>query len=461
MDYAGKRITVMGLGRFGGGVGVTQFLSSRGATLTVTDMSSPDQLAESVAAVRGLPGVSLVLGEHREQDFRDADLIVANPAVKPINAYLQIARDAGVPITTEIVLLVRELPDRKRTIGVTGSAGKSTTTAMIGHILRKAFGQEGDTPNPSRDTPGVWVGGNLGGSLLPTADQIRPDDWVVLELSSFMLHYLREEEWSPHVAVVTNLSPNHLDWHGTVEAYRIAKHSILDCQQWGDKAILPKNLRWMARIGTNQELVDTDLLENRETSSLHADQLISLPGIHNFINAVFAQRAVSRATGQKFIPRVGTDFIGLPHRLQFVGKLDMGDGEARFYNDSKSTTPEASIRAMNSFVAGSVHTILGGYDKGVDLSELCRIAAQCCVGVYTIGATGERIAEAMDQSFDQKLKTLWVERCEFLDIAVSKIKKNVRPGDVVLLSPGCASWDQFANYEERGERFIALVRGEA
>ncbi|MEM1098249.1 MAG: hypothetical protein AAGH92_05615, partial [Planctomycetota bacterium] len=155
MDYAGKRITVMGLGRFGGGVGVTQFLSSRGATLTVTDMSPPDQLAESVAAVRDLPGVSLVLGEHREQDFRDADLIVANPAVKPTNAYLQIARDAGVPITTEIVLLVRELPDRKRTIGITGSAGKSTTTAMIGHILRKAFGQAGDTPDPSREATGV------------------------------------------------------------------------------------------------------------------------------------------------------------------------------------------------------------------------------------------------------------------------------------------------------------------
>ena len=244
-DYTGQRVTVMGLGRFGGGVGVTQFLSKRGAHVLVTDQLDAAALADSVAQLEGLENVTLRLGEHREADFRGCDLVVANPAVKPDNKYLQVAKEAGVPVTTEIVLLVRELPNRMRTIGVTGSAGKSTTTAMIGHILRKAVNQESskavNKPSPDREitrSPNVFVGGNLGGSLLPQVDHIDPDDWVVLELSSFMLHYLRQERWSPHIAAITNITPNHLDWHGTFEEYRQAKESIFLHQDPSDKAVL-------------------------------------------------------------------------------------------------------------------------------------------------------------------------------------------------------------------------------
>ena len=209
----GARVTVMGLGRFGGGVGVTRFLAGRGARVCVTDTAEADTLAASVAALDGLPGVTLRLGGHDAADFTTADWVVANPAVPPGNAYLRAAADAGVPVTTEVALLVARLR-REQVIGVTGSAGKSTTTAMLGHALRAC----GVTTH---------IGGNLGGSMLPGVDRIGPDDAVVLELSSFMLERLGGEGWSPRVAVVTNLSPNHLDWHGTMDAYRAAKQQLL------------------------------------------------------------------------------------------------------------------------------------------------------------------------------------------------------------------------------------------
>ncbi|MEM1445485.1 MAG: UDP-N-acetylmuramoyl-L-alanine--D-glutamate ligase [Planctomycetota bacterium] len=476
MDYAGQRITVMGLGRFGGGVGVTRFLSARGATVTVTDTSPPEDLAESVTAVRDLPGVSLILGEHREQDFRDADLVVANPAVKPTNEYLQIAHDAGVPVTTEIVLLVRELPNRLRTIGITGSAGKSTTTAMIGHILRRTFEQEGDAPDPSRHAPGVWVGGNLGGSLLPTVDQIRDDDWVVLELSSFMLHYLREEKWSPHIAVVTNLLPNHLDWHGAFEEYAACKQAIFDyqCDADADFALGGDGTHdsFQERIECGRTWLASAGGEFRTSPPLS----LRTPGSHNQTNACLAAWVVQAALGGTLDidakdPGLSLyaawaalkDFAGLPHRLSYVGELmdvpaeagTPGCGGVRCFNDSKSTTPEAAALAMEAFASGTVHAILGGHDKGADLAEMCGVAAERCAGVYTIGATGDAIADTVETAGGDAIRSGTLEN------AVAATRANVRPGDVVLLSPGCASWDQFANYEERGNRFIALVRGDA
>ncbi len=484
VNYAGHCITVMGLGRFGGGVGVTQFLSSRGAMVTVTDTASADELATSVAQVRDLPGVSLVLGEHREKDFRGADLVVANPAVKPSNPFLRIAHDAGVPVTTEIVLLVRELPNRLRTIGVTGSAGKSTTTAMIGHVLRKVFGQETETPRrqgaktPSEQTElGVWVGGNLGGSLLPVVDQIGAEDWVVLELSSFMLHYLREEKWSPHIAVVTNLSPNHLDWHGTFEAYAAAKRGVLAFQNEGDHFVFGEKSpgRWEVPRGRGGSVPGWTEASEDVVELYDFEWDLAIPGWHNRRNAAIACEVARYA-----VPELGdcpngpldgwrstaeamvVDFAGLPHRLAYVGALEGVPAEADraigCFNDSKSTTPEAAVLGMEAFEPGRVHVILGGYDKGSDLSEMGRVAAERCAGVYAIGATGGGIVAATRGCHP---RALWVEDCGTLENAVAAIRRNVKGGEVVLLSPGCASWDQFANYEERGERFVALVRGGA
>lgn len=494
-DYVGKRITVMGLGRFGGGVGVTRFLAERGADVLVTDTLPAEELRASIDQLADLPGVSYRLGEHDVSDFTGCDLLVVNPAVKPDNRFVRAAREAGIAVTSEIRLLVKHLPNRLRTIGITGSAGKSTTTAMTAHILRKVLEQPGETPlgdwtdlTPSRQAAkapsrelagsGVWMGGNIGGSLLPWVEAIRDEDWVVLELSSFMLEGLREDEWSPHIAVITNISPNHLDWHGSMENYVAAKQAILDFQESGvDAALLHSGSAQWFEPKTDFEKWGTK--PSATKTKLQADS--KLPGVHNRFNEECARHACFNAffysEEQSRLPidfgRYLNDFHGLPHRLEYIGEF----GGVKCYNDSKSTTPEAARLAIESFDPGTVRVILGGYDKGSDFGELAALAAQRCAGVYTIGTVGDAIADAVEAAASQDKPTprpetcggvAWpelgvaVERCGTLGVAVKRAMRDARAsggaGEVLVLSPGCASWDQFANYEERGARFTELVK---
>jgi UDP-N-acetylmuramoylalanine--D-glutamate ligase len=450
MDLAGQRVTVMGLGRFGGGVGVARYLIKQGADVLVTDLLPRVELADSLAQLAGLP-IEYRLGEHNVSDFTTAYLVVANPAVKPGNRFLRAAQAAGVPVTSEIRLLVQALPNRLRTIGVTGTAGKSTTTAMIGHILKKLYPKPPALPGDqtTSTSPSVWVGGNLGGSLLDHLGEINKDDWVVLELSSFMLHGLREDKWSPHIAVVTNITPNHLDWHGNYESYISDKYAIIANQKPRDVAIVgeqvpfDKSLAHFSRIG---------LL------GFHAE--LVLPGRHNQENALFAVGATSYCLRAGWTAKATSslaDFPGLPHRLQFV----LERNAVRYFNDSKCTTPQAAKLAIESFDPGTVHLILGGYDKGSDLVPLAGFAAEHCAGVYTIGATGEGIktaAQAACAGAEGAGRGAVVVGCGELDVAVREAVDRAKPGQVVLLSPACASWDQFDNYEQRGERFIDLVK---
>ncbi len=420
------RVTVMGLGRFGGGLGVTRWLAAQGAKVLVTDLARADSLGQPLRELQPLletGAVTTRLGEHRTDDFRGADLIVANPAVpRPWeNPHLNAARDAGVPITTEIRLLIERLP-RERVFGITGTAGKSTTAAMIHHALGRANLRS-------------HLGGNIGGSLLAALETIRPTDWIVLELSSFMLWWLDEgaghrndAAWSPHIAVLSNLAPNHLDWHGTFEAYAAAKENIFAGQSRSDHAI-----------------------RGETAGTFSADTIpLRIPGEHNQRNARLALEAVHRATGlpPAALAPLLDDFAGLPHRLQLVAEHD----GRRFYNDSKSTTPGATELAVRSFgAAGRVHLIAGGHDKGSDLYSIAALASELA-GLYTIGATGKKLAEAAGG----EPRRAWFAGT--LDCAVERAMKRMNAGDVLLLSPGCASWDQFAHYEERGEHFASLVR---
>ncbi len=429
MDFSTARVTVMGLGRFGGGLGVTRWLAERGAKVLVTDLAPADSLGRPLRELQPLldsGAVTIRLGEHRAEDFRAADLIIANPAVpRPWeNPHLFAAREAGVPITTEIRLLIERLP-RERVIGITGTAGKSTTAAMIHHAFRRAHLHS-------------HLGGNIGGSLLASLEMIRPDDWIVLELSSFMLWWLgagvghqSAAAWSPHIAVLTNLSANHLDWHGSFEDYAAAKENIFAAQTGSDHAI---------RGGAPGAFSD----------DFDRKIPLRLPGAHNQSNARLALETVHRATGispAKLISLLD-DFTGLPHRLQLIAE----DDGRQFYNDSKSTTPNATELAVRSFEdAGRVHLIAGGYDKGSDLSSIAALASELA-GLYTIGATGKKLAEAAGG----EPRRAWFAGT--LDCAVKRAMKRMNAGDVLLLSPGCASWDQFAHYEERGEHFVSRVR---
>ena len=422
-SLSSRRVVVMGLGRFGGGVGVTRYLVARGARVLVTDLASADQLHQSIEQINDLP-VDLRLGEHRISDFAEADLVVVNPAVDPRqNPFIAAARNANVPCTTEMRLLTQSLPNRDHTIGVTGTAGKSTVVAMIGHMLKRHLA-------PER----VHVGGNIGDSLLGQLDNIKQKDWVVLELSSFMLEDLADDRWSPHVAVVTNIFPNHLDRYGTIDDYTDAKRAILDYQSPDDVAILDDTVAaWPTAA-------------NRIVLRAVADRALLIPGDHNQRNAALAELACSHVVGARTdLTRSLDDFPGLPHRLQFVADCS----GVRCFNDSKSTTPQAAMLAIDCFEQDVVHVILGGYDKGADLRELAQHAASQCRAIYTIGATGSAIADAAGAQ---------AVRCSTLDAAVTKAISCARPGDVLLLSPGCASWGQFDNFEQRGEAFVEALR---
>jgi UDP-N-acetylmuramoylalanine--D-glutamate ligase len=287
-------------------------------------------------------------------------------------------------------------------------------------------------------------GGNIGGSLLPQLDAVTPETFIVLELSSAMLHWLGG--WSPHVAVVTNFAANHLDWHASVEHYRSSKQNILATQQSGDHAVLGADIDcWTIRQGVHRHVM----------SPLNRIAGLAIPGEHNQQNAamaVHAARLLDPSISQDLAISHARTFSGLPHRLQFITEVK----GCRCYNDSKSTTPESAILAVRAFEAdgpGKIHLIAGGYDKGSDLTPIAALASRIG-GLYTIGDTGPRIASAAGERSN-------VFRCGTLQAAVDLAMAQMKEGDLLLLSTGCASWDQFENYEKRGEAFVQLVKSRA
>lgn len=444
----GRRCLVMGLGAFGGGLGVTRALARAGAVeVLVTDLSTPDRLQTPLQELEPLVRtgqVRLRLGGHDVQDFERAELVVANPAVpKPWdNIYLAASRAAGARITTEMRLALESLP-ANRVIAVTGTAGKSTTSAMIAHLL---------DGHPGR----ALLAGNIGGSLLERAPTLGANDWLVLELSSFMLWWLGPDSgapaWHAHIAALTNLADNHLDWHGDAAHYSASKAVI---RAAGQAAFVsrfdldePRAAAHFATLGAGAWWRGGTLdpaIEADPTLTSHCP----LPGEHNRRNARLALQvaaAALRADGltpdlHALAARLAS-FHGLPHRLALVHE----SGGIRWFDDSKATTPEATLLAISSFPEpAKVHLIAGGYEKKIDLSSIAGLAPRLA-GLYAIGATAAKIAGDGGTI------------CGTLEAAVDRIRSAARPGDVVLLSPGCASWDQYLNYEERGRQFAALAR---
>ncbi len=430
IDFAGSRVTVVGLGRFGGGIGVTKWLCAQGAVVTVSDRADADALAGSIAQLDGLD-VTLHLGSHDLDDFLNADLLVVSPAIPQDIAPLQAAAEAGIPRTSEMNLFIERCV--APIIGITGSVGKSTTTAMIGEILSRKYE--------------VHVGGNIGKSLLGQLDDIRPDHLVVLELSSFQLEQAEALGVSPQVSLVTNLTPNHLDRHGTMDAYGRAKQNIFRFQKPSDLLILnsadPETQGWAELAPGRVAFFDTsgDAFQQHVTRD------------HNQYNAqaawaVASEFGVDRPTAADALGQ----FESLSHRLQ----LAVQGGGVKFYNDSKCTTPGGLIVALDAFDPRTVIVIAGGSDKDVSFDKMGSSIARRAKAIVVIGTTAEKIAASVEAARCDAAPA--VHRAADLETAVQTASQLAEAGDAVLLSPACASYDMFTNYQQRGDRFVELAR---
>jgi UDP-N-acetylmuramoylalanine--D-glutamate ligase len=422
-----RRVTVMGLGRHEGGLGAARYLAGLGARVTISDTASREQLGDSLARLADLPIAGAKLGGHDPCDFHDADCVVVNPAVHPDHPALQIARAAGTTISSEIEIFLRACPGR--VIGVSGSNGKSTTATMLFEIL-------------VADGHRAWLGGNIGRSLLGELDKMTAEDWVVLELSSFQLAHLSPTAPLPAIAVLTNCTPNHLDWHRTFEAYRQAKQRLLTRRD--GCAVL--------NAGDAEVAAWRTLAAGRAWDGWPLDALppLRVPGEHNRQNASLAAAAAELAgVSRSAIREALGHFAGLKHRLQFVAEVD----GRRFYNDSKSTTPEATIAAIDALDAPA-WLLAGGRAKGADFDRLARSIRGQVRGVALFGEARGAIHERL-AARSPELPTF---ACEGLADAFAWCWRRSQAGDAILLSPACASHDQFRDFAARGEAFCELAR---
>lgn len=427
----GRRVTVMGLGLAGGGAGSARFFSRKGARVTVTDLKGEEELSESVSALNGLD-IEFHLGGHSDGDFVEADMVVASPAVRLDSPYLELASSRGVPVECPMTLFFLWCP--APITGVTGTLGKTTITALIGHIMS---GTEKKT----------WIGGNIGKNPLDFVEDVGPNDVVVLEISSFQLEYLGRCGLSPHVAVVTGISSDHMDRYGSMEEYAFAKKNILKYQVPDDVAFLHAACGTVRNWGDDC-LGTAYLYDARDIASLPG---LKIPGNHNRANAA-AAAAVSTILGASMekVKEGLSTFKGVEYRMEYVAEKD----GVRFYDDSAATTPEAAVAAINA-VEAPITLILGGSDKGLDMSGLIAACVEKVERVVLIGEATESLMN-MFRACNESYAESHVSTAVGLNEAVKAAAGSLQGGSV-LLSPAHASFDMFRNYMDRGDSFKQVV----
>ena len=445
IELAGKHVLVVGLARTG--VATALFCAARGARVTATEERPESEIAETAAKLRAA-GVTLELGGHGAQTFMEQDLIVPSPGVSPLMPALAAARSLGIPVWSEIELAWRFL--RGRLVCITGSNGKTTTTSLIGHILETA------------GLP-VQVAGNIGTPLISRVDVSSDMGFTVVEASSFQLESI--SAFRPDVAVLLNLTPDHLDRHGSFEAYARAKMRIFENQTEENAAIvnaddpaaaeyapsLPQ-IFWFSRrkrVASGCFLRDDEIIFRRdgtETVLLRRSD-IGLRGNHNVEN-VLAAAAVAKVLGVEpaLIAEGVRTFAGVEHRIEFVATIS----GVEYFNDSKATNVDATLKALDAF-PGNVLVILGGKDKGCDYAILRDALRRHARMVLLIGSAADKIEEQLGG-------VVPAERAGTMARAVELAAEHAQPGDIVLLAPACASFDQFESYEHRGRVFKQLVR---
>jgi UDP-N-acetylmuramoylalanine--D-glutamate ligase len=445
IELAGKKVLVVGLARTG--IATALFCAERGAHVMATEERPEAKVAEAATKLRAA-GVTLELGGHRAETFVQQDLIVPSPGVPPTMPALAAARAIGVPVWSEIELAWRFL--RGRLVCITGSNGKTTTTSLIGHILETA------------GMP-VQVAGNIGTPLISRVDVSSEASFTVVEASSFQLESI--SAFRPDIAVLLNITPDHLDRHGSIEAYGRAKARMFENQEAEDAAVInaddeiapqyaPTGPRvfWFSgskRVANGCYLRGDEVIFRCEgvESVLLERKVIGLRGSHNIENVLAAAAAAKLAGAEPAAIAEGVrTFAGVEHRIEYVATIS----GVEYFNDSKATNVDATLKALDAF-AGNVLVILGGKDKGSDYRILRPALRSHARMAILIGSAADKIeAELAD--------VVPVERAETLARAVELASLRAQPGDTVLLAPACASFDQFENYEHRGRVFKQLVR---
>jgi len=471
--YAGKRVVVFGLGQFGGQIEAVRFFARAGARVLATDMKEAAKLERALRAIEALKQdeglfVETRLGGHVAEDFLLADLVVVSPAVPKAAPMMELIRERKIPWTTELALTLSGL--RAPVVAVTGSNGKSTTTAMLGEALGRASGRK------------VFVGGNIGHPLLNELGAIGAGDRAVLELSSFQLEDIRDTRaqgtlaaFAPALALVTNLTPNHLDRHGTMESYAAAKRSLVEALPSDGIAVLnradPIVLGFaeacrgrVFTFGIDEAAGPGSFVREgrvvfrdeagHERALFQASEM-RLPGRHNLENALAVTAAIG-ALGHD-LDRAALAILaheGLRDRLEPTATRR----GVRYVNDSKATTPEAAAAGIHAFPEG-ITLLAGGTDKGMDFTPFAEAAVARAARVLLIGRTKERLKEwVLSRARDSGREAPPVALFETLEAAVEAAARETPAGQVVLFSPACASYDMFLSFEDRGDRFRDLTR---
>jgi UDP-N-acetylmuramoylalanine--D-glutamate ligase len=456
-NWAGVKVLIIGAARQG--LALARFLAARGAAVTLNDQHTPDQLQAEMQSMAGLP-VTWVLGGHPLELLDQAELVCVSGGVPLTLPIVTEAQRRGLPLTNDSQIFIEAVP--APVIGITGSAGKTTTTTLVGRAAEAAAKTGGMK---------AWVGGNIGLPLVEYVEEIQPEDLVLVELSSFQLELMNV---SPQVAAVLNITPNHLDRHGTLEAYTAAKARTLAFQLAADTAVLNREdpAAWALRDkvrgrlvtfgtrrpeaglpGTFTENGSLYYTDGKQEMELLEEPQIRLRGAHNLLN-VLAAGAIICAAGMPAdsLRSAVENFNGVAHRLEFVRTWQGAD----WYNDSKATSPAETIAAIQAFDEPLV-LLLGGRDKDLPWDKLAELAHQRIDHIVVFGEAAEKIFQALGPvQPGRRLKS--IRRETGLKAAVDAAASVVQPGHIVLLSPGGTSFDEFKDFEQRGERYREWVR---
>ena len=458
-DLKGKKITVMGLGIHGGGVGTVRFLHEAGAKLIVTDIKTKEQLAPSLEKLNDLRNIEYVFGQHRTEDFTDADMVIKTPPAPWTNKQIKLALEKNIPVEIDSSLFFKLC--KNPIVGITGTKGKTTTSTLIYEIL-KAAGK-----NPVK----VGIGQ---GSVLDKLKEIKKDSVVVFELSSWRLSGIGRYKMSPHVAVLTNIFPDHVNYYGTMEKYIADKKYIFQNQRPEDFCVINGDDKTLAsfedeikaqeikfayeKISSERSvyIVDGKICLNFDGEEKEVLDLkdIKLRGRHNWGNIMAAiGAAYAFGIDLKNVRKVIVDFKGIPHRLEFVREVN----GVKYYNDTAATTPESAMAGIGSFSEPLI-LIAGGSDKNFDMTEFGKTIHEKIKGVIFLkGEATDKIIATMKRLVPPGEPEPEFTVIDSMEKAVELARLSAQPGDVVLLSPGATSFGLFAHEFERGDKFKKAV----